>query len=139
MGCQVEIAETIVEEKADHCLMVKGNQPTLHDGIQAFFADHLADDFARSKVRRFDRHDKGHGRLEERYYFHCPVPKDLPDAGRWKKPKAIGIAISNTTRDGKHGTEVSTTSFNGTSRGRSSARRSAAIGRSRIRCTSNST
>jgi hypothetical protein len=28
----------------------------------------------------------------------CPLPKDLPDAGRWKKLKAIGIAINNTQR-----------------------------------------
>ena len=29
------------------------------------------------------------------------LPKDLPDAHRWKNLKAIGIAINNTVRDGK--------------------------------------
>ena len=32
----------------------------------------------------------------------CPVPDDLPDRGRWKDLKAIGLAISETMRDGKH-------------------------------------
>lgn len=106
MGCQVEIAETIVQEGADYCLMVKGNQPTLHEGVQAFFADHLEDDFARVKVRRYDSKDKGHGRVEERSYRICPVASDLPDAKRWRKLKAIGIAINNTTREGKDTIEV---------------------------------
>src|SRR5512135_3048019 len=50
MGCQTEIAEKIVAAKADYVLAVKGNQPTLHDGIVKFFLDHLSDDFARVKV-----------------------------------------------------------------------------------------
>jgi predicted transposase YbfD/YdcC len=37
MGCQTEIAEKIVESKADYVLAVKGNHPTLHAGIEAFF------------------------------------------------------------------------------------------------------
>ena len=31
----------------------------------------------------------------------CPVPEDLPDGSRWAKLKAIGIALSETVRDGK--------------------------------------
>ncbi len=52
MNCQVEIAEQIVDGGADDVLVVKGNQPTLHQGIEEFFNDHLEDDFARSKARR---------------------------------------------------------------------------------------
>ena len=47
MGCQTEIAEKIVEKKADYVLAVKGNQPTLHEGIIDFFLDQMEDDFAR--------------------------------------------------------------------------------------------
>ena len=36
-----------------------------------------------------------------RYYSICPVPEDLPDRSRWADLKAIGIAISDTQRDGK--------------------------------------
>jgi len=100
MGCQTEIAAKIVDAKADYCLAVKGNQPTLHDGIIAFFDDHLEDDFARCEVRRFETDEKGHGREDQRTYRICRVPADLPDAHRWKNIKAIGIAINNTMRDG---------------------------------------
>lgn len=62
MGCQTEIAATIVEEGADYCLAVKRNQPTLYDGIEAFFRPHLDDDFAVASVRRNAEHETTHGR-----------------------------------------------------------------------------
>lgn len=40
------IANRIITQKADYCLAVKGNQPTLHEGIKAFFVKHLEDNFA---------------------------------------------------------------------------------------------
>jgi predicted transposase YbfD/YdcC len=101
MGCQVEIAQDIVDGGADYCLAAKGNQPTLYEGMTAHFDDHMEDDFARTRVRRHETHEKGHGREEHRYYYICPVPEDLPDRARWPGLKAIGIAVSNTQRDGK--------------------------------------
>jgi predicted transposase YbfD/YdcC len=101
MGCQTEIAEKIIAAGADYCLAVKGNQPTLHQGIVKFFDEHLEDDFARTSVRRHETQEKGHGRQETRYYFVCPVPNDLPDRARWSGLKAIGIVISSTQRNGK--------------------------------------
>jgi predicted transposase YbfD/YdcC len=101
MGCQIEIAKTIRGASADYVLAVKGNQPTLHQGLIDFFDDHLDDDFARVKVRRYETEEKGHGREEQRWYYVCPVPDDLPDRTRWPGLKAIGVAISHTQRDGK--------------------------------------
>jgi predicted transposase YbfD/YdcC len=106
MGCQTEIAQKIVDAGGHYCLAVKGNQPTLHEGLQEFFNDHLDDDFASTPVRIFQTKEKGHGRQEIRQYCICPVPKDLPDAGRWAHLKAIGIAITSTQRDGKECDEV---------------------------------
>ena len=106
MGCQTEIAEQIVAAGADYCLAVKGNQPTLHQGIVDFFDDHLEDDFARTQVRRCQTKEKGHGREERRYYMICPLPNTLPDRARWANLKAIGMTINNTQRDGKDCTEL---------------------------------
>lgn len=106
MGCQTEIAQQIVAQDADYCLAVKGNQPTLHQGIMDFFEDHLADDFARTNVRRQETREQGHGRDEERTYFLCPVPDDLPDRARWTGLKAIGVAIGHTWRGDKESLDV---------------------------------
>lgn len=106
MGCQTEIAKQIVEQEADYCLAVKGNQPTLSQGIVDHFEDHLSDDFARTKVRRHETKEHGHGRDEERTYLLCPVPNDLPDRDRWTGLKAIGLVIGSTTREGKECLDV---------------------------------
>jgi predicted transposase YbfD/YdcC len=106
MGCQTAIAEKIVEAGGDYCLAVKDNQPTLCQGIADFFSDHLEDDFARTTVRHYETQGRAHGREEHRDYYLCPVPDNLPDRSRWKKLKAIGIAISNTRRGGKDSTHI---------------------------------
>ena len=101
MGCQTDIAEQIVEGGADYILAVKGNQKTLHEGIVEFFCDHLEDNFVRVRASRHETFERGHGREEHRTYYICDVPENLPDAGRWKGLTQIGMAISETVRDGK--------------------------------------
>jgi predicted transposase YbfD/YdcC len=63
MGCQVEIADKIVAHKADYLLALKGNQPTLEDDVERYFADAPASELA-SKTTV----EKGHGRIETRTY-----------------------------------------------------------------------
>ena len=101
MGCQTEIAKEIVNAGADYVLAVKGNQPTLHEGIEAFFDDHLEDDFAHA--RRVAMKRRRRDTVGKRIVLTLSVPyrEDLPDGSRWAKLKAIGIALSETVRDGK--------------------------------------
>jgi len=106
MGCQTPIAEKIVAAGADYVLAVKGNQPTLHDGIKDFFGRHLEDNFAEVDVACHETKERGHGRTDLRTYFVCPAPHDLPDRRRWKKLAAIGMAMTDTLRHGKQTIEV---------------------------------
>ena len=106
MGCQTAIAETIIKSQADYCLAVKGNQPTLQQGITEFFSDQMEDNFARTMVRRYETHETQHGRDERRHYYICPVPDDLPDRGRWVHLRAIGMVISITQREGRECCDV---------------------------------
>jgi len=101
MGCQTEIAEAIIDGGGDYILAVKGNQPTLHEGIVEHVLEHMEDDFARVDVSRHETKETGHGRVEHRTYDVLDVPPDLPDAVRWKGLKQIGVAISDTIRNGK--------------------------------------
>lgn len=101
MGCQVQIAQQIVDQQADFVLAVKGNQPTLFSGVISHFAIHLNDPNV-FKGRGFHRtSERAHGRETEREYFVCAVPDDLPDASRWPKLRAIGMTVNRTLRDGK--------------------------------------
>jgi predicted transposase YbfD/YdcC len=101
MGCQTEIAQAILDAKADYVLAVKKNQRTLYDGIAWHFCYHKTFDYVEVKVSRHQTVEKGHGREETRSYFVCDVPDDLPGRERWPKLAAIGMVVSETLRDGK--------------------------------------
>src|SRR5215470_5572231 len=61
MGCQVEIADKIVEHQADYLLALKGNQPTLEAEVADYFSSAPAEELV-SKTTI----EKGHGRIETR-------------------------------------------------------------------------
>jgi predicted transposase YbfD/YdcC len=63
MGCQVAIADKIVAHKADYLFGLKGNQPTLEDDVERYFADAPASELATKTTV-----EKGHGRIETRTY-----------------------------------------------------------------------
>ena len=101
MGCQTEIARTIIESKADYVLAVKKNQPTLFDAVAWFFLTKREQNFTGVRVSRHETRETGHGREETRSYYVCAVPRDLPDRKRWPGLKAIGWTINDTMRNGK--------------------------------------
>lgn len=68
MGCQKEIAQTIVEKEADYVLALKGNQGTLSDDVELFFAEQKACDFKDTAISRHRTLEKSHGRIETRTY-----------------------------------------------------------------------
>jgi predicted transposase YbfD/YdcC len=97
MGCQTEIAEQIVRQGGDYVLAVKGNQPKLHQAIDAFFEEQLADDCQSVPCRRHESHEKNRGRTESRYYYLAKLPEEFSERDRWKQLKAIGMALRVTT------------------------------------------
>ena len=106
MGCQTEIARQIIDRGADYCLAVKSNQPTLHQGIVDFFEKHREHGHEEFQARVHEKHEMGHGREDVRCYMICRVPKDLPDLARWAGVKAIGIASTDSLRNGKRTCET---------------------------------
>ena len=66
MGCQREIAQKIVEKKADYVLALKGNQGTLREDVELFVAEQEAVGFKDSKISREQTVDGDHGRIETR-------------------------------------------------------------------------
>jgi predicted transposase YbfD/YdcC len=102
MGCQKKIAKQIVDEEGDYVLAVKQNQPTLYEAILSYFESHWDDeDQFDGPLREFETHEKGHGRVEDRFYFLAKVPKDELVFSQWPGVKAIGMAIRVCKKDGK--------------------------------------
>ncbi len=96
MGCQKEIAKEIKGAGGDFVLAVKDNQPNLHQAIKKYFLDAMKSDFEWVSARQYETHDKGHGRVDDRYYYLMKLPDDFPFKKLWPSIKAIGMAIRIT-------------------------------------------
>lgn len=70
MGCQSEVTEKIIEEKADYVIALKGNQGALHEDVEMFFKRKPP------KIKRYSHKESfnGHGRSEIR---KCIVTEDI--------------------------------------------------------------
>jgi predicted transposase YbfD/YdcC len=72
MGCQTEIAQTILDGGADYLLAVKDNQPTLRQDIEQTFREahddrkRPIDQLGRPQTTSFETIEKVHGRIERR-------------------------------------------------------------------------
>jgi predicted transposase YbfD/YdcC len=86
-GTQVENAALIREQGGHYLLAVKGNQPTLHEAVQAVFQRAIEADFEGIEHDTHETIEDGHGRHEERYVHVIYDPLGLPEA--WPDVKAV--------------------------------------------------
>jgi len=66
MGCQREIAQTVIDKKADYVLALKGNQGSLREDLELFATEQQARGFADTTISRHRTVDADHGRIETR-------------------------------------------------------------------------
>jgi predicted transposase YbfD/YdcC len=107
MGTQKDIAAAIIEQKADYVLALKGNQSSLHDDVQRFFADPASMPDCLTATAT----DSGHGRIEERT---CRVTEATGWLRalhpQWERLRSIA-AITATRTDKKTGATSTETRF----------------------------
>ena len=101
MGCQKEIAAEVREAKAHYVLAVKENQPNLYEDLVEHFEEVLEDEESLPPPQRHTTEEKGHGRLEQRFYYSTPVPDTLRNREAWRDIQSVGCAINNTVREGR--------------------------------------
>ena len=66
MGCRRDIAQKVIDKKADYVLALKGNQGTLRDDVDLFCAEQKANRFADAEISRAETVDGDHSRIETR-------------------------------------------------------------------------
>ena len=97
MGCQREIADQILHQKADYVLALKGNQGTLREDVEVFAAEQKANGFKDTKVSRYETIDGGHGRIETRTYTAIHDVAWLQERHDW--PGLKGVVMVESTRE----------------------------------------
>jgi predicted transposase YbfD/YdcC len=102
MGCQVEIANRIVDHKADFLLAVKGNQLTLERDIANYFRTAPQAELVTKTTL-----EKGRGRIETRIYQASAVvdwiasDRSYPEQPKFKHIKTIMRVINRTEFKGR--------------------------------------
>ncbi len=92
IGCQTEIAETIIDKQGDYVLALKENQGRLFEDVQLLFADLEKSQY---KAYAFDYAktlDKNHGRLEIRECWTISDPdvlRHLRGFEHWKHLRTV--------------------------------------------------
>src|ERR1700730_3614328 len=97
MGCQRDIAEKILEKKADYVLALKGNQGTLREDVEVFVAEQKANGFQDTKISQHQTVDGDHGRIETRTYTAIHEIAWLQERHQW--PGLQGVVMVESTRE----------------------------------------
>ena len=94
MGCQKEIAAKIIAKGADYVLALKGNQGSLKEDVELFFAEQKERRFADAAVSRDETLEKSHGRIETRTTSAVDATGWLTKRHAWMGLKSIVMVES---------------------------------------------
>jgi predicted transposase YbfD/YdcC len=100
IGCQKEIARTIVEKKGYYVPAVKGNKGSLLEDIQLYLDDAIRRGFSGT----YDRYvctEKGHGRIDVRRCWTCEEVGWLIQRHEFAGVKSIAAVEGERTVNGK--------------------------------------
>jgi predicted transposase YbfD/YdcC len=91
MGCQCDIAQTILDKKADYILALKGNRGTLQGDVKPFVDEQKAVEFQHAKVSRDKTVDGDHGRVETRQITVTHEVEWLQERHDWPGLKSVVV------------------------------------------------
>jgi predicted transposase YbfD/YdcC len=97
MGCQRDIAQQIVDQKADYVLALKGNQGTLREDVELFANEQKANNFKDTTVSRDKTVDGDHARIETRTVTVVHDVAWLQERHEW--PGLKGVVMVESARE----------------------------------------
>lgn len=89
MGCQKEIAKSILENQGDYLLAVKGNQEGLYKAVKNALSELVSAPVKKEKIDI----NQSHGRDEARLCYTLPVDPELEPYSQWQGIKSIGVVM----------------------------------------------
>ncbi len=101
LGCQVSVAELIVQARADYLLQVKDNQPTLHAKVQTLLAEAVLEKMEGWKGDSYQETNSGHGRIETRKLWVTQDVKHLGESAKiWPGLRSV-VLVERRRRVGQ--------------------------------------
>ncbi len=106
MGCQRDIAQKVIDKKADYVLALKGNQTSLREDVELFATEQKAKGFTDTTISRDTTIDGDHGRIETRTTTVMHDVGWLQQRHAWPGLKAVVMVESSREISGKIETET---------------------------------
>jgi predicted transposase YbfD/YdcC len=106
IGCQRQIAQKIIDKKADYILALKANQGTLRDDVELFAREQKAVGFKDTLVSLDTTVDGDHGRVETRTVTVFHDISWLQDNHQWPGLKSVVMVDSERETNGKIETQT---------------------------------
>ena len=106
MGCQRNIAQKVLDKKADYIFALKGNQGKLHKDIAAFFKEEqrINSEIITKGYHQTD--ERNHGRLELRRVTVCTEIKSLKETHKWPELTSIIMVEYIASENGENRRET---------------------------------
>jgi len=104
MGCQKDIARSIIAQEAQYLLAVKANQPTLYEEVQEYFAWAQNDSIERRFLQTYAETDFDHGRIAKWRVYACDA-NWFEDKHDWPFLRTFICVERTCTRNGNTSTE----------------------------------
>lgn len=94
MGCQRDIAQKILDKKADYVLALKGNQGSLREDVELFATEQKDRGFQDTTISRHQTVDGDHGRIETRTTTVIHDADWLQERHNWPGLKSVVMVES---------------------------------------------
>lgn len=96
MGCQKDIAATLVDKKADYILALKANQKRLYKEVKDWFESAISEGVLAKESSYYQQVESGHHRLEKREVWAVNVASlpELHNQSLWAGLKTVVMVIS---------------------------------------------
>jgi len=101
IGCQRDIAQAIINKKADYVLALKGNQGSLREDVELFAREQKAKGFADTRISQDTTIDGDHGRIETRTTTVIHDVAWLQERHGWPGLEAVIVVESAREISGK--------------------------------------
>ena len=106
MGCQVDIAEKIIDREANYLLALKKNQLNLYESVEEYFKWARTEPIEKKQLKEYSYEEHEHGRHVYRTVEVCNDVSWIETVREWKRLSSIVCVTRKGEREGRQSEET---------------------------------
>ena len=106
MGCQVDIAEKIIDREANYLLALKKNQLNLYESVEEYFKWARTEPIEKKQLKEYSYEEHEHGRHVYRTVEVCNDVSWIETVREWKRLSSVVCVTRKGEREGRQTEET---------------------------------